>query len=59
MDYIPRRPPSELPFDGSDILLRYTCEIPALPYEFEDTLEVWSVGILQYHGEDGCPHCPA
>ncbi|MEU7729685.1 hypothetical protein AB0B78_31300 [Streptomyces sp. NPDC040724] len=58
MDYIPQRPPSELPFDGTDILLRYASEHPALPYEFEDTLEVWSVGILQYHGEDGCPQCP-
>lgn len=58
MDYIPRRTASELPFDSTDILLRYSFEHPALPCEFEDTLEVWSVGIPQYHHEDGCPQCP-
>ncbi|WP_405681116.1 hypothetical protein OG239_00610 [Streptomyces sp. NBC_00868] len=58
MDYIPRRTASELPFESTDILLRYSFEHPALPFEFEDTLEVWSVGILQYHHEDGCPQCP-
>ncbi len=58
MDYIPRQAPRALPFEAADIVLRYSFEHPALPYEFEDTLEVWSVGILQYHGEDGCPECP-
>ncbi|MGW6940315.1 hypothetical protein ACWGF3_15160 [Streptomyces xanthophaeus] len=58
MDYIPRRAADELPFDSTDLFLRYSFEHPVLPYEFEDTLEVWSVGILHYHGEDGCSHCP-
>ncbi|MFD7258021.1 hypothetical protein [Streptomyces sp. NPDC059874] len=48
----------ELPFDGTDMILRYSLEHPALSFEFEDTLEVWSVGILRYHPEDGCPQCP-
>ncbi|MFD7079080.1 hypothetical protein [Streptomyces sp. NPDC059918] len=59
MDYIPRQQASDLPFDGSDIILRYTLEHPALPYAFEDTLEQWSVAVLRYHGEDGCQQCPA
>ncbi|MER6782204.1 MULTISPECIES: hypothetical protein [unclassified Streptomyces] len=58
MDYIPRQQAGDLPFEGSDIILRYTLEHPALPYEFEDTLEQYSVAILRYHGEDGCPQCP-
>ncbi|MFF4012763.1 hypothetical protein [Streptomyces sp. NPDC001717] len=58
MDYIPRQAARELPFDGTDIILRYGFEHPALPYEFEDTLEVWSVQILRSHPEDGCPQCP-
>ncbi|MFF3863297.1 hypothetical protein [Streptomyces sp. NPDC002209] len=59
MDYIPRQAVRALPFDGCDIILRYTFEHPALPFEFEDTLEVWSVAILRYHPEDGCPQCPS
>ncbi|MFJ5551214.1 hypothetical protein [Streptomyces sp. NPDC093225] len=58
MDYIPRQAAHELPFDGTDIVLRYSFEHPALPFEFEDTLEAWSVAVLRYHGEDGCPQCP-
>ncbi|THA45149.1 hypothetical protein [Streptomyces sp. A1136] len=58
LDYIPRRAASDLPFDGSDIVLRYIFEHHALPFEFEDTLEVWSVAILRYHSEDGCSQCP-
>lgn len=57
MDYIPRRAASDLPFDGSDIVLRYGFAHPALPFEFEDTLELWSVEILRYHDEDVCPRC--
>ncbi|MEV6582729.1 hypothetical protein AB0M92_31725 [Streptomyces sp. NPDC051582] len=58
MNYVPRQAASELPFEGTDIILRYGCAHPALPFEFEDTLEVWSVEVLRYHHEDGCPQCP-
>ncbi|MFD7170090.1 hypothetical protein [Streptomyces violascens] len=58
MDYIPRQAAHAPPFEGTDILLRYSFEHPSFPYEFEDILEVWSVQIVQYHGEGGCPHCP-
>ncbi|QPP05203.1 hypothetical protein G4Z16_01040 [Streptomyces bathyalis] len=58
MTYTPRRPVSELPFSGSDIMLRYNLEHPAVPFDFEETLETWSVGISRYHGEDeSCPNC--
>ncbi|MEU8140139.1 hypothetical protein [Streptodolium elevatio] len=53
----PRRPCAELPFSGRDIMLTYTHEHPAVPFEFEDTLEIWSVDITRYHDDDGCEQC--
>jgi len=58
MPYTPRRDLSELPFSGTDIILRYSYEHPAVPFDFEDTLEEWHVAITRYHGEDRCPNCP-
>ncbi|MDO0936381.1 hypothetical protein QQY66_33530 [Streptomyces sp. DG2A-72] len=57
MAYTPRRPVADLPFDAQDIMLRYSHSHPAVPFEFEDTLEVWPVEISRYHGEDDCPRC--
>jgi hypothetical protein len=58
MPYTPHRARSELPFAGTDIILRYSYEHPAVPFDFEDTLEEWQVNIARYYGEDACPNCP-
>jgi hypothetical protein len=56
MTYEPRRPVSELPFSGTDIMLRYHFEHPATAWEFDDTLEIWSVSISRYHSDE-CLDC--
>ena len=58
MTYKPRRPVSELPCRGTDIVLTYGSEQPAVPFEFGDTLETWHVKITRYHGEEPCQNCP-
>lgn len=47
-----RRPASELPGDPASLRLIYTNGHPAIPYDYEDTLEHWGVSVRYFHGQD-------
>lgn len=47
-----RRPVSELPGDPARLQLTYTHGHPAIPYDYEDTLEYWGVSVRYIHDED-------
>ncbi|MFJ2722232.1 hypothetical protein [Streptomyces sp. NPDC087437] len=46
-----RRPAFELPGDPALLRLTYTHEHPAVPYDYEDTLENWHVSVRAFHDE--------
>ncbi|WP_405468117.1 hypothetical protein [Streptomyces anulatus] len=47
-----RRPASELPGDPANLQLIYTHGHPAIPYDYEDTLEHWGVSIRFFHDQN-------
>ncbi|MFF1716910.1 hypothetical protein [Streptomyces sp. NPDC058268] len=57
MTYTPRRQAGELPFSSWQMTLRYRMEAPAVPIDFDDTLEEWFVDIVRLHDDEECPHC--
>ncbi|MGW2564245.1 hypothetical protein ACWCXB_34575 [Streptomyces sp. NPDC001514] len=47
-----RRPVYEMPADPAHLQLSYTHQHPAVPYDFEDTIEAWRVSIRAFHFEE-------